>query len=132
MRKDACKHFIGIQHAKCAAGVEMKSVECNEPGFTRIPCVPSFMVRLQRAPTSSCAQYQEPTAEEIAAFEKLLDDRLAKMRDNAAKGLCDACEQKITAVRQDGRCVYAVPCGHRVGQGVASEVAARLKVPVTR
>ena len=44
-----------------------------------------------------------------------LDEFLAK----AAKAICPRCDQPIQQERQIGRCVYAVPCGCRLWQGMA-------------
>jgi hypothetical protein len=36
-----------------------------------------------------------------------------------ASGLCPTCGVKVEEERQVGRCVYGVPCGHRLFQGKA-------------
>lgn len=59
-----------------------------------------------------------------------LNARLEEMRENARQGLCNVCKTKTTSVRQVGRCVYADPCGHRIGQGDAKQVAKAMNVAV--
>lgn len=36
-----------------------------------------------------------------------------------AKGLCPVCNQPVEKEQQIGRCVYALPCNHRLFQGTA-------------
>jgi hypothetical protein len=45
---------------------------------------------------------------------KLLMEEFARRMEN---GLCFVCGEKVSAVEQVGRCIYAKPCGHRQGQG---------------
>ena len=70
-----------------------------------------------------------PTAEEIAEHEAWIRDRLNEFRERGKRGECTDCGQKITAVRQVGSCVYADPCGHRIGQGDARAVRKALGLP---
>jgi hypothetical protein len=41
--------------------------------------------------------------------------------ERMAAGVCPECQQKIEKEKQVGRCVYAEPCGHRLGQGRAKK-----------
>ncbi|MCU7842178.1 MAG: hypothetical protein KZQ94_22755 [Candidatus Thiodiazotropha sp. (ex Troendleina suluensis)] len=66
MQKEGkCKHFNGIQHDQCLAGLNIRSVVGGDPfGWTkRMPC-------FKRNDTDIvCRQYSEPTVEEIADAE---------------------------------------------------------------
>lgn len=127
-RVGTCVHFRGIQHATCAAGIDMKPVrDSSQPGPYRWPCM---TLKADSPATTTCPSYRDPTPEEIAADEAAWNKRLDEMRDNARKGLCNACGVKTTSVRQVGRCVYADPCGHRIGQGDAKQVAKAMNVAV--
>lgn len=110
-RPGKCVHFRGIQHATCLAGVSMATIR---DAAHRLPCLDV---------AAACDQRREPTAEEIAADEAAMQARLNELEANAKAGLCNDCRTKITAVEQVGRCVYAKPCGHRIGQGDAKRVA---------
>jgi hypothetical protein len=117
-RPGKCVHFRGIQHATCEAGVDMASIrDGSQPGPYRWPCL-----TLDKA-TTSCALYREPTAEEIAADQAAFEARLDEMRTRSERGECSHCGVKVASVRQVGKCVYADPCGHRIGQGDARQVA---------
>lgn len=54
--------------------------------------------------------------------ERAVQALMQRFRDRSARGECTDCGAKIAEVRQVGRCVYAEPCGHRVGQGDADRV----------
>jgi hypothetical protein len=125
-RAGTCVHFCGIQHEKCAAGVVLLSVrDASQPGPYRWPCITLTGITKKPMPpaTTTCDQYREPTADEIAADKAALDARLEEMRQQTARGECSACGQKATRAKQVGSCVYLEPCGHRVGQGDAKAVA---------
>lgn len=114
-----CIHFRGIQHATCEAGVSMVSVrDASQPGY-RWPC----LTLNERPAATTCELYREPTPEEIAADEAAWAARIEEALARTKRGECSDCGTKVTAVRQVGRCVYAEPCGHRVGQGDAKQVA---------
>ena len=51
---------------------------------------------------------------ERAALEALRADYLGRI----AAGICPQCDQPIAHRVQEGRCVPAAPCGHRLYQGV--------------
>lgn len=60
-----------------------------------------------------------------------MGSRMDRLRERVARGECTDCGVKTTSVRQAGSCVYAEPCGHRIGQGDARKVAEHLGVEVT-
>ena len=45
--------------------------------------------------------------------------RGAELMAALAQRQCPTCKGRIEDLTQDGRCAYAHPCGHRVGQGDA-------------
>lgn len=125
-RAGTCVHFRGIQHDKCCAGVDMKSVrDESQPGPYRWPCITLTGITKKPTPqaTTTCEKYREPTADEIKADEDAFNARLDEMRERTKRGECSTCGQKATRARQVGKCVYLDPCGHRVGQGDAKRVA---------
>jgi hypothetical protein len=126
-RPGKCVHFRGIQHATCEAGIVMLSVrDASHLGPYVWPCLPPMKPGQLR---TTCPQYREPTPEEIAADEAALQARLEEMRGQAERGECSNCGVKVTKVRQAGSCVYAEPCGHRIGQGDARQVAKAMGLP---
>lgn len=123
MRAGTCIHFCGIQHQKCRAGIVLESVrDSSQPGPSRWPCL-----NLDgKKATTTCGSYAEPTPEQIAEWESLINAALNRQRERAERGECDACGAVIERGEQVGRCVYARPCGHRIGQGDARSVNAFL------
>jgi hypothetical protein len=66
-----CRHFRGVQHETCLAGVDMKSVrDASQPGPYRWPC----LTPLGRSPaTTTCASFVAKTrAEEEAELAPLV------------------------------------------------------------
>ena len=118
-RPNTCVHFCGIQNV-CKAGIDPVTVrDSSHAGPYRWPCL-----TLDNRPAStSCAKYQEPTDAEIKADADEFAAALEAMRERQSRGECSECGTKVSAVRQGGRCVYASPCGHRLGQGNAERVA---------
>jgi hypothetical protein len=60
-----CKHFRGVQHERCAAGVELRPLrDTSGPGIARWPCL-----RLigQRECATVCAKIELPTEAEARA-----------------------------------------------------------------
>lgn len=123
-RPGSCFHFRGIQHATCLAGIKMIDVrDDSQPGPYRWPCI---TIAGREPATTTCASFREPTKEEIAAWDAKVEARLKEIADRHERGLCADCGAKITRARQVGRCAYAEPCGHRIGQGSADAINKRL------
>lgn len=120
MRPGTCKHFRGIQHERCDANLIMRDMRSPDGAW---PCLQPLRASQER-PT--CPLYQEPTREEIAQHEAEIRALLDKWRGQ--RGEC-SCGVKITSVRQVGSCVYADPCGHRIGQGDARVVRKKMGLP---
>jgi hypothetical protein len=53
--------------------------------------------------------------------EEVMDPETAQILkvylENIASGICPHCKAKIEDKKQSGRCVYALPCWHRLYQG---------------
>jgi len=121
MRKGYCVHFRGVQHDTCLAGVDMRSKrDVSSPGPAQWPCCPPM--RPGQVCATTCDQYLEPTAEQIAESDKAINEMLVKFRKRMKEGICNDCDTKIQGVKQVGPCVYAEPCGHRIGQGDAEKM----------
>lgn len=63
MRIDTCKHFNGIQHGKCEAGVPYD--QFRREGLSMLKTLPC--TRLDT--TGTCAKWEAPSAEELKAYE---------------------------------------------------------------
>lgn len=110
---EECRHFTGIQHPTCGAGVDYKAVrDASQPGPYRWPC----LTLIGREPaTTTCGLRSLLTREEHAAREKEIEAICAKAAADVAAGRCHVCGGGIEPSRVVGRCRYAA-CGHRVGQ----------------
>lgn len=107
-----CKHFDGIQHDTCLVGVSYSGL--LQEG-RRLPCIPQRVgdERLQ----APCSQIAYPTREEAEAEQQRVEVIIAQRLADIQAGLCPHCRRKIESKRQVGPCIYAEPCGHRLGQG---------------
>lgn len=109
--RDKCRHFNGIQHTTCEAGVEYALVrDASQPGPYRWPCLESHGVA-----TTVCPERSLLTQEEHAAFEAEIEARWAEIASALEAGKCPVCEADVEPSRIVGRCKYAA-CGHRLGQ----------------
>ncbi len=61
---------------------------------------------------SLTAHVHEPSDEETAAHIQHLNDFWERKSE-----ICPTCGERVTSMRQVGRCVYCRPCGCRAGQG---------------
>lgn len=106
-----CRHFTGIQHDECEAGVNYISVrDSNLPlDAGRFPCFGKGGV---------CAKYERRTPEEIAETESKILDAIKHLFDfeSRVSDACPHCGRQVTELRQVGRCVYT-SCGCRLWQG---------------
>jgi hypothetical protein len=111
-----CVHFSGIHHDKCRAGVAYATVK-NFLGEGRIyPCVaPEVM---------TCASRQLPTQEQAEVLADQAEEHHRAFMAKIALGVCASCDVEAADFKQVGKCIYAMPCGHRVGQGNAAEYQA--------
>lgn len=112
-----CCHFTGLHHDVCAAGVAYQSVRDHRKGYrmARWPCLTID----GNAAQTICGKKKCPTREEA---ERLVDRHaaaIATMLANLEAGICNTCGAEIESETQVGLCVYAKPCGHRIGQGKA-------------
>jgi hypothetical protein len=65
-RAPECKHFNGIQHGCCLAGVAYNSVrDASQPGPYRWPC----LTLSGKEATTTCAKREYPTEAELEAEE---------------------------------------------------------------
>jgi hypothetical protein len=120
-RKETCIHFRGVQHKRCEAGIALVTVrDASGGGPYRWPCLPP-MVPGQTCATT-CDSFRAPTAEEIAAEDAEREAAIAEWMDRRQCGNCPTCGEAMTE-RRVGRCVYAEPCGHRIGQVADAEDA---------
>ncbi len=68
MRKGTCKHFNGIQNDVCEKGVEYDLIREKDK---RIACIREWDGQNKEA--GHCTQFEPPTDEEIAEYEKKIE-----------------------------------------------------------
>jgi len=113
----SCVHFRGIQNV-CAAGIDPKSVrDTSGPGMATWPCLDTG-----KGCATACPQRRMQTDAEISEEDARIEAAVAKFETDLASGKCPHCQITIEARRVSGRCAYAVPCGHRLGQVGGDEV----------
>ena len=117
-----CRHFNGTQHATCKAGVRYADVRDPEGRIgvrEPYPCL-RFETR-QTKPGADCAVKCEKrefrTREEVeqreATMRAHVDAFVQKFNDGK---VCPHCDTPIETRKKVGRCMYVLPCGHRLGQ----------------
>ncbi len=118
--KDKCRHFNGIQHECCRAGVRYKDVEVTAEDHPRrrLPCAEFSLPHAARVP-DTCPVRSFLTQEEHAMHEREMHAAVDAMLAKTAAGKCHICNADIEPSKVVGRCKYAA-CGHRIGQ-VATE-----------
>jgi len=114
---EECRHFHGIRVAKCEAGVVYRDV-WGDGAPRALPClaIPGKCERLD-----TCDKYDPLTEEEVEAREREIERRVEEMIAKLKANICPVCDRPIRARARQGRCVYAVPCGHRLGQAMRKE-----------
>jgi hypothetical protein len=110
-----CRHFTGIQHKDCRAGVNYMSVrDTSGKGMAKWPC-------LDKGATTTCSKRELPTEAEARATVDEREAAWGRFMDEVEQGICATCHVKADDFVQVGPCIYAKPCGHRVGQGDAAQ-----------
>lgn len=113
----ACVFFRGIQNI-CGAGIDPKTVrDASGPGMATWPCLD-----IGEPCATSCPSQRMQTDAEMAEEEARIEAAVAKFESDLKAGKCPYCGVTIEARRVSGRCAYAVPCGHRLGQVAGDEV----------
>ncbi len=126
LKTTKCKYFNGLINKKCEFGIEYKdvAVESGIPNMPPIyqhvyPCVafglpvePEVMAQVEQ----KCAPCVYPSKEEEEADRKRVEERIAEWSHKIASNVCPTHNIPITK-KQVGRCIYAEPCGCRLGQG---------------
>jgi hypothetical protein len=109
--RDKCRHFTGIQHKTCKAGVAYEDVrDKNGPALGVMPCID-----VGKGCPDTCPQRSLLTQEEHAARESALKERAKEIVALLAAGKCHVCQGDIEPSRIVGHCKYGA-CGHRIGQ----------------
>jgi hypothetical protein len=113
-----CRHFNGVQHDCCLAGVRYDDVR-DDPGSGpyRWPCLTLIG---RPAATTTCSERLLMTREDLDAEGRALDAAVGRALKATAEGKCHECGADIEPSRIVGRCKYAA-CGHRIGQVVSDE-----------
>lgn len=109
--RDRCRHFNGIQHKTCLAGVRYEDVkEKKTSGPSAWPCIDTG-----HGCPDTCPQRSFLTQEEHAARDAEISGFIARVVAAHADGKCHVCGKDIEPSTIVGRCKYAA-CGHRLGQ----------------
>lgn len=118
-KQTTCRHFTGIHKDVCGAGIEYSSVRDHQPGYrmARWPCL-----TYDGKAATTCDKFSPYTAEEAEQIVTEGDRAVEKFLADLAAGNCPHCGVKVEEQTQVGPCVYAKPCGHRLGQGKAKKV----------
>lgn len=115
-----CKHFNGIQHDVCEAGINYRELVGNERGAIRcLPCLPktNSLGPLPGMDYVDCPKLEYMTREEAEQQETESEAELARVLAAIANSECPTCGKQVVK-KQVGPCVYG-SCGHRLYQGRA-------------
>ncbi len=112
-RLSRCVHFRGIQNF-CAAGIDPSTVRA--PRVPPAPMATFPCLDIGHPCSTTCGARRMMDEEELAAEERAIQAAVAKMITDDAAGLCHVCQGAIKRRERVGRCEYARPCGHRLGQ----------------
>lgn len=122
LERRTCVHFNGVgfgtreRDKACAAGV-VYSVLAPTASTFRLPCLPALTPRheAEYAP-AECPSFRLPTDEELTAWEAQIQAAFDAACERTRQGLCPSCGAQVERRTMVGRCAYAEPCGHRLGQ----------------
>lgn len=106
-----CRHCNGLVNTHCKADVRYEDVRDSESHPYRWPCFKS-----DGCP-ERCALVSYPTPEEIKAHDEEVAALLQEFARKLENNICPQCDRPIERKEQVGRCVYALPCHHRLYQG---------------
>lgn len=112
-----CVHFNDVMNKTCHVGIAYADVTAEGSGKGRFPCLKENATDPTRTDLCERAEYLTEEQAKVKAAER--EAHLRIFHQKIADGICTACDQKVERQRQVGRCVYAEPCGHRIGQGRA-------------
>jgi hypothetical protein len=108
-----CVHFNGMMNQTCRLGIAYDTVRGQERG--QFPCLKQTYTDPTRTDLCSSAEYLTVDQAKVKADEKMA--RIRAKLERMVEGYCIQCDQKIERQVKVGRCLYAEPCGHRLGQG---------------
>lgn len=106
---------------KCAAGMLYSTVRIEIRGELQRHLSPCFQENGMghRCPKVKYLTVEE--AREVEAREAIIHEKQHKeYMGNISKGICPHCKASMT-IEQVESCIYARPCGHRLGTGTLSE-----------
>lgn len=116
--KPKCRHFNGVQHDACDAGVRYESV--RDPEGRPYAALPCLDVGHGSASASRCLHISLLTQDEHAARHQKLEAEVNRVLSDLRAGKCFVCGAPIEPSKIVGRCKYAA-CGHRIGQVSTSD-----------
>lgn len=111
-----CKAFNGLMHNVCESGVRYDSFKAQGPLWKVLPCCGDG--------SGTCAVKVTPSRAEAEAQVDAQEAAIAAFLRKTNLGICGTCDDRSTDWKQHDRCIYSVPCGHRVGQGDAKKYKA--------
>lgn len=108
-----CRHYNGLLHDTCKAGVRYEDVKGKGDGLARFPCFKDSNC------AECCTSVSFLSEEEIATEKERSNQAIAAFLKELSEGkTCPHCHRPVEKRYQVGRCVYAKPCGCRQYQGV--------------
>lgn len=121
-RTQSCRHFNGIQHDQCEAGIAYKDIVLESERFPmRYPCTRADGKHF-------CPSYAPITPEEIAEQDRAVAEVISKLNEFASgkSHACPTCGEMVTGAtvyekyEPETFSLYVQPCGCR--QGLWSKV----------
>src|SRR5690242_19617153 len=99
-----CRHFTGIQHDTCDAGVNYRTIrDVSGPGMAKWHCTDPD------SPTK-CPLFSAYTVQEAEQMEREIEESITSFLTKLNSGICPECDKSVEPRRQVGRCVYGA-CG---------------------
>lgn len=106
-----CRHFNGLMHNVCDAGIAYQSVQNHRERPLRLPCLK------EDGCTERCPKASFLSVEEIAVKEAEIRATVVNALTEMLSGICPHCHLKVEKQVQRGTCLYNQPCGCRLGVG---------------
>jgi hypothetical protein len=98
-----CRHFMGVQHKTCEAGVELAPLrDTSGPGMARWPCL---LLAKDKDAATTCSKRSFLSADEQAEEHRRLDAVVA----DVLAGKCPQCGAALTVREGGGSVVKTCP-----------------------
>ena len=107
-----CQHFPvnGMSNKTCKKGIQFAAVNDADRGC---PCLTKYNC------TDLCSSFESRSETDAHKYAIQREAGVQQFLERLASGQCPHCGVPVERRIQVGRCVYAEPCSHRLGQGKA-------------